>query len=726
MSPIPSVIVEDGAGGPPRLLSHASDHGADNHGASDQGTESAERLTVSDRGELLYEEANPQGLSQAAVPVALSPMASDGQTLMERLLRIRCHSGASDGPLFFPRGLVERLIQEDVVVEALQEEKGYIGKLLKRDILDSDIEQIARTVCRPDRGFRKIFAILALLERERDIVLCIEDKLTDADLPLDAVPTDHTGLVVKMRRRSDPKTDLPCLKRWGPKAHENFDKEQWAMVAPFFAKSKSRYAKFYELSKKDVLPWTEINSTVHQGGYSSISRVTIHPNHHNFEKSELSDGTFAIKHFTANRSLDSNAGSTAGESDLSAQLPDSAPSPTPTAISVSPQELKREFEREIETLNRFSGDSHPHLISLLAAYRHGDDYCLLFHWASSDLKTLWKNHKPGSALHKPNLQWILTQCRGIARGLQRIHVYQTTASRTKNAQNENQQIFGRHGDIKPENILLFQPQGTLGHHGQLVITDFGLTKFHRDGTKTYFSARELPATLTYQPPECDMIGTKISRSFDIWSLGCVLLEFITWHLGGWKYVMEFVQKRKLHNPLVFGWKTDHFYEIVRQPKGEKGGPVFARVKLEIFEFVNKLHTHPQCCDVIHQLLDFIMDRMLLVESKDINARASCSEVQIELNRLCEILESPTYEVKASPRDSKTPEIPEAVELPLSPEGTRLMNNGRFYQLKEHTGRTIRLSPQQFQDGVGQRRTQTLPTQPSHTSSSRSGSADYHG
>lgn len=715
---VPSVTVQDGDG-PSRLLRHASD----------AGTERAERLTISDRGDSLYEEASRQG-STRPPPGVFPPVVHEGQSLMERLMVLRCRSSPPEGHLFFPRGLVEGLITTEVVVEALKDRKGELEFMRPEPISDAEIEKIAEDVCSSSRSYRKMFAILILLEREWEIVSFIKDDLCDSDLPLSAVPVGGQGLLVKLRRKSDLTTDLSCLRRWGPKVHENFDKEQWAMVAPFFARAKSNRAGFYELSSKDILPWVEVNSSLHQGGYSSISRVIIHPSHHNFEKSEMSDGSFAIKHFTPNRAVESTVGSTAGMSDSSTQLSGPDEHPMQSAVPISPQELKKEFEREIETLNRFSGDNYPHLISLLAAYRHGDDYCLIFRWATSDLKALWKNRSPGPALDRVNLHWMLSQCRGIASGLQKIHFYQTTETRTRENRDDNPPIFGRHGDIKPENILLFQNQRKPGDQGTLVITDFGLVKFHRDGTKTYFSARDVPATLTYQPPECDMIGTRISRSFDIWSFGCVLLEFITWYLGGWDHVLKFVSKRKSHNPLVFGWKTDHFYEIVRQPDGKVDGPVFARVKPEIFEFVAQLHGHPQCCDILHELLDFIMADMLLVESDGPAVRAQCHMVYSVLNRFCTSLESPDYEVQATPRPITMPDVPVAVEMLLSQEGKKLLNASRFYDLREHTGRTrSRSNTPGFQDQVGSsgpRRTQTVPTQPTQSRNTQNGTTSFHG
>lgn len=296
---------------------------------------------------------------------------------------------------------------------------------------------------------------------------------------------------------------------------------------------------------------------------------------------QINDGTFAVKRFKTN--LGSTGSSLATSKGIHSSF-------HPVAT------LKEEFEEEIEILNKFSGNKHRHLISLLAAYQRGNDCCLLFHWANCDLKKMWEEQDPGDPLEKKNLEWVLEQCQGIANGLRQIHCHQTTEYRTGRLNDgSGDRIFGRHGDIKPDNILLFcgkeKKDPSSYDRGTLVIADFGLTRFHSDHTRTYFPKRTIPATPTYRPPECDMDGCAISRSFDIWSYGCVLLEFITWYLGGWELVRKFVQKRQAPNVLLHNFNSDQFFEIVRS-KGDPAGRICVRVKEEVAQ-VRQADTHSQ-------------------------------------------------------------------------------------------------------------------------------------
>ena len=111
------------------------------------------------------------------------------------------------------------------------------------------------------------------------------------------------------------------------------------------------------------------------------------------------------------------------------------------------------------------------------------------------------------------------------------------------------------------------------------------------------------------------------------------------------------------------------------------------------QFVNDLHSHPKCCNIIHQLLQFIMDYMLVVESKGVYDRANCEQVDNELtglyNRLKENREDRLVAMPWAPTKAR---VPEAVEMPLNSEAKRVVaSEGRFSQLLEHTGHTTRLA-----------------------------------
>ena len=71
-----------------------------------------------------------------------------------------------------------------------------------------------------------------------------------------------------------------------------------------------------------------------------------------------------------------------------------------------------------------------------------------------------------------------------------------------------------------------------GHLGGVIqLADFGISGFHHTNTRS--NLRLDGNTKTYRAPESELEdGQKVSRSIDIWSLGCVFLEFITWVVLG--------------------------------------------------------------------------------------------------------------------------------------------------------------------------------------------------
>lgn len=97
---------------------------------------------------------------------------------------------------------------------------------------------------------------------------------------------------------------------------------------------------------------------------------------------------------------------------------------------------------------------------------------------------------------------------------------------------EREPIYGIHSDIKPENILWFDSPSVphaIFRLGILQLADFGISTFHHTQSR---SDQVLgPHTKTYRSPESEL-GYKTSRAFDIWSLGCVFLEFLSYVILG--------------------------------------------------------------------------------------------------------------------------------------------------------------------------------------------------
>lgn len=150
---------------------------------------------------------------------------------------------------------------------------------------------------------------------------------------------------------------------------------------------------------------------------------------------------------------------------------------------------------------------------------------LLYPLAEGNLDKLWR--KAGLPLQDP--LWLLKQCHGLTQGLHCIHQYQTPNAANSS---DRKRLRGRHGDIKPQNILWFRDPSTA--RDRLVLSDFTLMRFHAEGSNTETTMKRIGGTMTYRAPEVAVTcGNHVSQEYDVWSLGCVFLEFISCHLIGY-------------------------------------------------------------------------------------------------------------------------------------------------------------------------------------------------
>jgi len=230
--------------------------------------------------------------------------------------------------------------------------------------------------------------------------------------------------------------------------------------------------------------------------------------------------------------------------------------------------VPQHFKHEIAILNSLSCDhhTHPHLITLLATYESRGRFYLIFPCAEADLLGYWGRIKPSPPNNSDMAQWVAKQCCGLAEGLSKIHRWETLSgtrllhpdseppwkfnspvvqsSKRDSAVPAPRQLYGRHGDIKPQNILWFDDGG----YGTLKITDFGIAHFSSKDSVDAKSRRWVANSPQYRAPETDFPDLQLSPSWDIWTLGSVYLEFITWYFGGWKAVDQFAKDRLAKDP----------------------------------------------------------------------------------------------------------------------------------------------------------------------------------
>lgn len=224
-------------------------------------------------------------------------------------------------------------------------------------------------------------------------------------------------------------------------------------------------------------------------------------------------------------------------------------------------------------LKRFGRDFEPHLVLLLASFQLENQLYFLFPHAECDLSRLWMRDpqwKPGY------MQWISRQFHGLIRAVKTIHEGLVEYDRSATLQPEGVRRYGRHGDIRPDNILWFK--STSDPFGILVLSDMGLSTFNRENSKSNQPNGVQFQIPGYHPPESVLEGGKINRTFDIWTLGCLFLEVIVWTLGGANLRAQFEEERRTLTDQ--GYYRNVFYEIANiSSRGVHG----AQVKHEVFE-----------------------------------------------------------------------------------------------------------------------------------------------
>ncbi|KAF8849201.1 kinase-like protein, partial [Acephala macrosclerotiorum] len=433
----------------------------------------------------------------------------------------------------------------------------------------------------------KLFALLVRLRLGPYIRDFLAEGVDDSHLPFarsDRENKAEAARKFKLCSGKHPGRVVRCMIDLDDEDVERIFRAQWEVNAQVFEFSDD--IEHYNLDPNSVLPWVEDHqheSSAMQGGFGSVWKVRIHPDHR-------------IK----------------GENGAE---------PFPRFIACKELHFKDEqtFQSEVNMLRAFKKSRHAHLVKLLATFHFDGKYYLLFPCAESNLRQYW-HRNPRPDFTPRTVYWMLSQCKAVADALYVVHEYRSTRdalnSRSVRGTNQSDSApfanidnlrYGRHGDIKPENILWFFDEIAKDRHdqGRLVIADFGLTEFHSRASRSKVPAKNITGSATYEPPEL-LLDTTISRAYDIWSLGCVYLEFVTWLLCSPEAFSIFPQARLQTGEM----EVDNFFTIL------KTDPPSTIVRKSVQDWIRDLHREPRCSNFIHEFLYLISDRMLVVNPKD--------------------------------------------------------------------------------------------------------------
>jgi serine/threonine protein kinase len=228
--------------------------------------------------------------------------------------------------------------------------------------------------------------------------------------------------------------------------------------------------------------------------------------------------------------------------------------------------VARHWAKEVSALSKMNTLNMEHIVRFLTAFTRGNsngrseglEHFVVFEWAEGgNLKNLW-GHFPRQDRSAVFIKWIMKQLYGLSQALKAAHYLFDDDGVYRDASY-------RHGDLKPENILWFPWEGS--DWGTLKICDWGEAKIHREVTGLRHHTTTQFGTRRYEPPEAVVGESELSeaakdarsRLYDIWSMGCVMMECTIWLVYGMDELRRF-NKSNLgdHN------MSDFFYESHRE------------------------------------------------------------------------------------------------------------------------------------------------------------------
>ncbi|KZL72868.1 serine/threonine protein kinase [Colletotrichum tofieldiae] len=437
---------------------------------------------------------------------------------------------------FWPRELLEHLFDRFAI-------NGVIEELIRRGDLSKKVGERPHSMrsssaywtnrvlgtTTDSRTYRLVLVVLILSNKTSCLKNFMRENFDDSKLHhLQPPASSHYTHMAPFSEKA--------FTNWRQNEARNFYEYRCKLLVPFLAKSRlPGQVSQYHFDFDSILPWKVLSlgassspqmtdSDSLPGGFGEVQKIVIHAWQHGFHddlrRISASPSLFALKRLYSRSEI--------------------------------------EFHEEVSQLERFGG-RHPHIVTLLSTVTQEDGQStkryLLFPWADSDLLAYWQVENRQPRDHR-FIKWVAEQLSGMADALNYIHDPNLTIN--------NKRVYGRHGDIKPENVLCFKGKG----QGKLVLSDLGLTRTHGDQSRSNRPGELIPTTPNYRPPECDIDGKKghVSRDFDIWTMGCLFLEFMVWILDGWEGYKDFQNRR--FSPYINGGETCVYFDIVRTGQDE--------------------------------------------------------------------------------------------------------------------------------------------------------------
>ncbi|KAK0630531.1 hypothetical protein B0T17DRAFT_653944 [Bombardia bombarda] len=458
---------------------------------------------------------------------------------------------------YWPRNIIHDFITEETVRHELSKTKGKPKS--KEDVVKFILEGHGRMLFtlavvtakhQPD----KMLEIMRFFMGQKDRTVSPEVIINE---PNWLIPED-----LKERDR----------RLWNIMLAKDCCEYQWKVLVPIFSTEQA----YYNFGKRTILPFTSL-STVDEGrgGFSKVHQVEIQPGHFDDPSRSRSEWPkcFAVKEI----------------------IPPDAE---------ERQKITQSFGNEARTLKKMNNDNSTsnHIIRFITAFTMGNigspkDYYLIFEWADGgSLEDLFSKELV-PVLSGELVKHVAVQLRGLAGALKATH-----------------DAGIRHGDLKPGNILRFcaTEENIIG---TLKIGDWGLARYHSEATvlrkeKGHHTTTRY-GTPFYEPPEVELNDVKLlGRQYDVWSMGCIILEIMIWLLYNHSGVQQF------HADVKGDSKNgEPCYECEPATGTDTGLPSKAKLRPIVLQWMDYIEKEPICDQktALGALLTLVKNSLLVVE-----------------------------------------------------------------------------------------------------------------
>jgi serine/threonine protein kinase len=333
------------------------------------------------------------------------------------------------------------------------------------------------------------------------------------------------------------------------------------------------------------------------------------------------------------------------------------------------------FIQERQNLDLVNQLKDRHIVQIVKSYRKGDEFNIVFPRAKANLK---------ECLERPPLMLtrltaatgplreagMWKQMRGLARALERIINYDNrndTAQEVYQAPGQelgDRRILGYHFDLKPANVLVYDDDE--GEDNVFKISDFGQAKFRDQagGSLTTHAG----GTENYAAPEMSTDEQRaLNTRYDVWSLGCIFTELVTFVLKSYQGVRDFEAARERRRS---GWTNYRYFDEAPR-RGDERRFVLRRGVKDWID--NLLSPRTDATEADNAFLSEIKALLLGMLEVNVQERYTSTKVYQELERILN-------QDETDGGNSIPPELSESADsdLEMERDGQKIGALGSFF------------------------------------------------